>query len=97
MAIRTSICTKIVLRSMNSFVFLSTISILIGGTSVASNKTLLLGVDFEIAGFIPAMDLALKTIKDNTTFPFNFKVVRTDSKVSRLTLEVYSYVYILYQ
>ena len=53
-------------------------------------QTLNLGVlisqegDFEFTGFIPAMNLALETIENDTTLPFNFVVKSNDSRVSEL-------------
>jgi len=49
-----------------------------------AKETFLLGVDFSLrsAGYIPAMDLALETINNDTTLPFSFDVIRSDSIVS---------------
>jgi len=41
-----------------------------------------LGVDFTTIGYIPAMNLALETINNDTTLPFSFDVIRSDSMVS---------------
>lgn len=40
-------------------------------------ETFKLGVDFqsESAGYIPAMDLAIETIKNDTTIPFSFEYI----------------------
>jgi len=52
-----------------------------------AKKTLRLGVlisqegEFDFRGFIPAMNLALQTIKDDATLPFNFEVTLNDSMV----------------
>ena len=53
-------------------------------------QTLNLGVlisqegDFDFTGFIPAMNLALETIENDTTLPFNFVVKSNDSRVRKL-------------
>ena len=49
-----------------------------------AKETYRLGVDFSLqsAGFIPAMDLALETINNDPTLPFNLDVIRSDSMVS---------------
>lgn len=53
-----------------------------------SEQTLRLGVlisqegDFDFTGLIAAMDLALETINNDTTLPFNFYVTLNDSMVS---------------
>ena len=53
-------------------------------------QTLNLGVlisqegDFDFTGFIPAMNLALETIENDTTLPFNFIVKSNDSRVRKL-------------
>ena len=53
-----------------------------------SKETLRLGVlisqegEFDFTGFIPAMNLALKTIENDTTLPFNFSITLNDSMVS---------------
>ena len=39
--------------------------------------------DVNYSGYIPAMDLALETIKNDTTLPFDFHVTLNDSRVSR--------------
>ena len=52
-------------------------------------QTLNLGVlisqegDFDFTGFIPAMNLALETIENDTTLPFNFVVKSNDSRVRK--------------
>ena len=56
--------------------------------AVNAKETLRIGMlisqegDFDFTGFIPAMDLALETIENDTTLPFNFYVRLNDSKVS---------------
>lgn len=58
-------------------------------TGVNAKHTLHLGVlvsqegDIDLSGYIPAMNLALETIKKDETLPFNFDVMLNDSKVSR--------------
>ena len=54
---------------------------------VNAKETLRIGMlisqegDFDFTGFLPAMDLALETIENDTTLPFNFYVRLNDSKV----------------
>ena len=63
-----------------SIVFLFTIG-------ANAKQTLRLGVlisqegDFDFTGFIPAMNLALETIENDTTLPFNFSITLNDSMV----------------
>ena len=38
--------------------------------------------DLNLSGYIPAMDLALESIENDTTLPFYFDVTLNDSKVS---------------
>ena len=38
--------------------------------------------DLNLSGYIPVMDLALESIKNDTTLPFYFNVTLNDSKVS---------------
>ena len=38
--------------------------------------------DLNLSGYIPAMDFALESIKNDTTLPFYFNVTLNDSKVS---------------
>jgi len=50
-------------------------------------ETLHLGVlfsqeGFDNTGFIPAINIALETIKNTTTLPFSFEITRNDSKVT---------------
>ena len=42
--------------------------------------------DEDLSGYIPAMDLALETIENDTTLPFYFNITRNDSKVSYYTV-----------
>jgi len=52
-----------------------------------AKETLYLGVYFTNSlntGFIPAMDLALETIKNDTTLLFNFNITRSDAMVSSI-------------
>ena len=39
---------------------------------------------FGFRGFLPAMELALETIKDDKTLPFAFEITLNDSMVSEL-------------
>ena len=54
----------------------------------AESETLHLGVlisqegGTDLSGYIPAMNMALETIENDTTLPFNFSVRVNDSKVS---------------
>jgi len=66
--------------TMISFVFLFLIV-----TLTNAKETLYLGVYFTNSlntGFIPAMDLALETIENDTTLPFSFNITRSDAMVS---------------
>ena len=55
---------------------------------VNGKETLRLGAlisqdaEFDFSGFIPAMNLALDTIENDTTLPFSFSVTLNDSMVS---------------
>ena len=55
---------------------------------VSAKETLRLGAlisqrgSFDFSGFIPAMNIALETIENDTTIPFKFDVVINDSMVS---------------
>ena len=55
---------------------------------VNAKTTLQLGVmisqegGIDLSGYIPAMNLALETIKNDTTLPFNFNIRLNDSMVS---------------
>ena len=40
------------------------------------------GGELNLSGYIPAMDLALEAIKNDTTLPFEFHVTVNDSMVS---------------
>ena len=40
------------------------------------------GGELNLSGYIPAMDLALEAIKNDTTLPFEFHVTVNDSLVS---------------
>ena len=56
---------------------------------VKEKKTLHLGVlisqegEFDFTGLLSAMDLALETIENDTTLPFNFTITLNDSMVSQ--------------
>lgn len=53
----------------------------------AKKETLRLGVlisqegEFDFTGFIPAMNLALETINNDATLPFNLEVTLNDTMV----------------
>ena len=55
---------------------------------INAKETLRLGVllsqegEFDFAGFIPAMDLALETIENDTTLSFSFEITLNDTMVS---------------
>ena len=55
---------------------------------VKAKETLHLGVlisqegEFDFTGFIPALNLALETIENDTTLPFNFEITLNDSMVT---------------
>ena len=56
---------------------------------VKAKETLYLGVlisqegEFDFTGFIPAMNLALETIENDTTLPFIFNITLSDSMVNQ--------------
>ena len=56
---------------------------------VKAKQALHLGVlisqegDFDFTGLIPAMNLALETIENDTTLPFRFTITLNDSMVSQ--------------
>ena len=56
---------------------------------VKAKETLHLGVlisqegEFDFTGFIPALNLALETIENDTTLPFNFRISLNDSMVNQ--------------
>ena len=68
---------------INIFVFIFLIGV------NGKEQTLNLGVlisqegDSDFTGFIPAMNLALETIENDTTLPFNFVVKSNDSRVRK--------------
>ena len=72
------------IKAVSIFIFLFLIEV------NGKEQTLNLGVlisqegDFDFTGFIPAMNLALETIENDTTLPFNFIVKSNDSRVSEL-------------
>ena len=64
----------------------SIVTLLLSLIGANGKETLLLGVlfsqeGFDNTGFIPAMNLALETIRNDTTLPFSFEITRNDSKV----------------
>ena len=72
-------------------VLITTVSVvLLFLVTVKAKETLHLGVlisqegEFDFTGFIPAMNLALETIENDTTLPFNFTITLSDSMVSQL-------------
>ena len=56
--------------------------------SINAKETLRLGAmvsqegPFDLAGFLPAMELALETIEDDETLFFDFEITLNDSMVS---------------
>ena len=56
--------------------------------NVTAKDTLRLGVLIPVKGvldlsaYIPTMELALETVANDTTLPFNFSIIRNDSMVS---------------
>ena len=56
--------------------------------NVTAKDTLRLGVlipvkgDLDLSAYIPTMELALETVANDTTLPFNFSIIRNDSMVS---------------
>ena len=73
-----------IITMINIFVFIFLIGV------NGKEQTLNLGVlisqegDSDFTGFIPAMNLALETIENDTTLPFNFVVKSNDSRVRKL-------------
>ena len=72
-----------------ALIIVTTISVvLLFLDKVNAKETLRLGVlisqegDFDFTGFIPAMNLALETIENDTTLPFNFNFTLDDSMVT---------------
>ena len=67
-----------------SVVFFYTVT----NAEVNAKETLRLGAlisqdgEFDFTGFIPAMNLALETIENDTTLPFRFSITLNDSMVS---------------
>ena len=47
------------------------------------------GLGSFYTGFIPAMDLALETIENDTTLPFRFEYTLNDSMVRRVAHELW--------
>ena len=83
---------KLAVFSINFLMFLSL-------TDAKEKDSLRLGVYTDLIGFLPAMELALKTIRNDETLPFTFNVTCSDSMVSDLgirianiaTYSIYSY------
>ena len=53
-----------------------------------AKETLRLGISTDLIGFLPAVDLALKTIENDETLPFVFKVTLNHSMVSDLSAKI---------
>ena len=66
---------------INIFVFIFLIGV--NGKEQILNLGVLISQegDSDFTGFIPAMNLALETIENDTTLPFNFIVKSNDSRV----------------
>ena len=66
---------------------ISTVFLVLDLIAVNAKTTLHLGVmisqegGIDLSGYIPAMNLALETIKNDTTLPFNFYIRLSDSMV----------------
>ena len=78
---------------MRMIIVITAISVLCLFRAIETNaqETLRLGVlvsqeaDFDFSGLIPAMELALETVENDTTLPFNFSITLNDSMVSKDT------------
>ena len=74
-----------IIRTITSFTI---ICLLVTITITNAKETLRLGAmisqegPFGLAGFLPAMELALETIKEDETLPFEFEITLNDSMVS---------------
>ena len=68
---------------INIFVFIFLIGV--NGKEQILNLGVLISQegDSDFTGFIPAMNLALETIENDTTLPFNFVVKSNDSRVRK--------------
>ena len=68
---------------INIFVFIFLIGV--NGKEQILNLGVLISQegDSDFTGFIPAMNLALETIENDTTLPFNFIVKSNDSRVRK--------------
>ena len=53
-----------------------------GKTVTNARETLRLGVFNDLRGFVPAMEIALETIRNDTTLPFTFDVTYNYTMVS---------------
>ena len=69
---------------MKTAVCITIVVFLFSLTNTNARETLRLGVYIDLTGFLPAMELALKTIKDDKTLPFTFNVTLNDSMVSSI-------------
>ena len=47
--------------------------------------------ELNLSGYIPAMDIALEAIKNDTTLPFEFDVTLNDSMVSSYSKYLHTY------
>ena len=79
MALSVSNC-RLAEMKIAVYIIIITLSFL---TNTNARETLRLGVYTDLTGFLPAMELALKTIEDDKTLPFIFNVTLNDSMVSR--------------
>lgn len=74
-----------IIRTITSFTI---ICLLVTITITNAKETLRLGAmisqegPFGLTGFLPAMELALETIKEDETLPFEFEITLNDSMVS---------------
>ena len=70
---------------MKTAVCINIVVFLFSLTNTNARETLRIGVYIDLTGFLPAMELALKTIEDDITLPFTFNVTLNDSMVSSIT------------
>ena len=54
-----------------------------GKTVTNARETLRIGVFNDLKGFVPAMEIALETIRNDTTLPFTFDVTYNFTMVSQ--------------
>ena len=76
-----------IMRMIIVFIAISVLCLF--ATETNAKETLRLGVlvsqeaDFDFSGLIPAMDLALETVENDTTLPFKFSITLNDSMVRK--------------